>query len=121
MRVLLVRALLAILVIAPGSAFAYDISFTMINNTNEPIVRLWTSPTTNSKFFEATDVYVPKGGKSQDINFDENITGSDCYQDIMFQFQDGTRDTIDHVNLCSIKTITIDVNDAGEVTYSTQN
>ena len=118
MQKLLVGALLAVIVAVPGTGFAYDLSFRMVNNTNEPIVRVWTSPTTNPKFYEASNIYVPEDGQSQDIDFNDDVTGSDCYQDIMFQFQDGTRKTINHINLCAIRTIVIDVNSAGEVTYA---
>jgi len=116
-RISLGVALVALTVIPVETAFSGNLNFTMVNNTNEPIVRLWTSPTTSPTWYEATNVYVPAEGRSQNIHFDKNAYGSDCYQDIQFRFQDGTTRKVEHAYLCGTSTITVDVDDDGRVTY----
>jgi hypothetical protein len=118
MRRIVSSAAFVVLIGTPGSsAFSGDLTFTMVNNTNEPIVRLWTSPSTSPDWYEATNIYVPSG-RNQRIDYSHEVYGSDCYQDVRFQFQDGTIRKIEHIDLCRISTITIDVDRDGEVTYA---
>ncbi len=99
-------------------ALSGDLSFTMINYTNQPIIRLWTSPTTSSYWNEAGNVYVPRNGGRQRTTFDSAAYGSDCYQDLKIQFQGGVIRTIEHIYLCGVSSIAIDVNRSGQVTYA---
>jgi hypothetical protein len=78
---------------------------------------LWTSVTTSSTWAEATNIYVPANGQSQDISFPNEASGSDCYIDLKFQFKGGTVKQIGHIDLCYIVSVTIDVDDDGTVTY----
>jgi hypothetical protein len=110
--------ILVTLGLAPCAASACDLDFQLVNNTPQPIVRLWTSPSTSPRWFEANDIYVPRGG-SQSITFDEEAFGSDRYQDLKVQFQSGTTSIIEHINLCNITEVTIDVNWSGKVVFST--
>jgi hypothetical protein len=118
MRGLLVVSVLVAATGVSQSALGGYLDFTMYNDTNQPIVRLWTSPTTSPDWIEATDIYIPRGGKGQRITFPSQVYGSDCYQDLKFQFQGGTVRTIEHVYLCGITAITIDVDSDGTITYA---
>jgi hypothetical protein len=119
-KCLLAGLALVALVILPESAISYSLNYTLINNTDQPIVRIWASPTTSSKWVESTDVYVPRSGGRQRQNFDSSAYGSDCYYDIRIQFQGGDREVINHIDLCKTDFITIDVDRNGHVTYEAE-
>ena len=111
-------AVLTALAALPEPAISGVLDYIMVNNTSQPIVRIWASPTTDPNWIESTDVYVPKDGGSQNQTFTSTANGSDCYYDIRIQFQGGEKDVINHINLCSTSKITIDADSNGNVTYN---
>jgi len=110
-------ALLTLFAGTMASANAGDLTYRMYNNTNQPIVRIWASPTTSPNWEESTNAYVPVGG-NQNQTFESPAYGSDCYYDIKIQFQEGSSFAINHVDLCSISAISLDVRN-GALVYFT--
>ncbi len=115
MKTYAVVALGAILFSAtPASAYSLD--FNMINETDEPIVLMWSSPTTDPDYHKVPDFYIAANGGSAQQTFDGTATGDGCYYDLKFQFQGGSQSTINHLDLCKIRTLKIEVQD-GKVVY----
>lgn len=112
----------AVLGALPKTAESSNLDFTMINSTDQPIVKIWTSPTTDSTWYLSTGVYVAANGGSQKQTFANSASGDDCYYDLRLQFQGGSINTISHIDLCNTSTITISVDASGHVVYdSTTN
>lgn len=117
MRNQLLVVAIAALTVSSGPSMSGSLNYTMVNNTDQAIVRIWASPTTSSTFVESTNVYVPENGGSQAQTFNSLAYGSNCYYDIKVQFQGGDRSVINHIDLCHTFTITVDADDDGRVTY----
>jgi len=99
-------------------AFCYSLDFTMVNRTNQPITAMWTALSENpGDWDETSNVFVPDNDGSQEINFQRDVTGDECYYNLNLQFSSGVHTTIRNVNLCSTSTLTIGVDGDGNVTY----
>ncbi len=106
-------------VFAAHPAFCYSLDFTMVDNTNQPVVAMWTSLSSSDYWIPTSNVYVPDAGGSQTVNFERGAYGDNCYYDIKVQFAGGDVRVISGVNLCHIDTVELNVNEAGNVTYNT--
>jgi hypothetical protein len=101
------------------SAFSWSLDFTLINHTDQPIIKLWASPSSDDSWEHPfRNVFVPDYGGSQRMTFNSGASGSTCYYDIRFEFAKGTVRTIDAVYLCGIDTISISVNNEEEIVYA---
>lgn len=87
------------LLLSSTSSFAYFLDFTMINNSNQPIVEFMASSTRAASYIGFHDVYVPAAGGQQGFHFVESGVGDDCYVDMKMKFQGGQYWFINHVNL----------------------
>jgi hypothetical protein len=117
MRNRLLVGVITALTISSAPSISGSLNYTMTNNTDQPIVRIWASPTTASVFVESTNVYVPANGGSQRQTFDTLAYGSSCFYDIQVQFQGGDRAVINHIDLCHTFNLTVEADDDGGVTY----
>jgi hypothetical protein len=100
-------------------AFAWSLDFTMVNHTDQPIVRLWASPSSDDSWESPfRHVFVPDYGGSQRMTFSSGASGGACYYDIKFEFAKGITRTINRIYLCGINTISLRVNDDGDVVYT---
>ena len=100
-------------------AFSWSLNFTMINHTDQPIVKLWASPSLDDSWETPfANVFVPDYGGSQRMTFNTGASGSSCYYDVKFQFARGTVRTINGINLCGIDEISVSVDNAGTIVYT---
>ena len=53
------------------------------------------------------------------MTFSSGASGDACYYDVKFQFVKGITRTINRIYLCGINTISLRVNDDGDVVYTT--
>jgi hypothetical protein len=108
----------AALALTSAPSFAYSLDFIMINNTNQPIVDFMASATQAPRYVGFDNVYVAAAGGWQRFTFRERAVGADCYVDMKMRFQGGEYWIIDHLNLCSVRAITINARN-GRVSYET--
>jgi hypothetical protein len=101
-------------------AFSYALDFVMINNTNQSIVTFMeiTASTIGGNYNVFDNTFVRANGGSQRFNFNRTAVGKECYVDMKIKFSGEEYVRLDHINLCSVRTITINAYN-GNVTYVT--
>jgi hypothetical protein len=99
-------------------AFSYSLDFVMVNNTNQSIVTFMeiTASIVGGKYNIFDNTFVRANGGSQRFNFNRTAVGEECYVDMKIKFSGEEYVRLDHVNLCSVRTITINAYN-GNVTY----
>ncbi len=105
--------------LAAHPAFCYSLDFTMVDNTNQPVVAMWTSLSSSDEWLSTSNAYVGQSGGSQKITFAGGASGQGCYYDVKVEFSGGDVRVLSGIDLCQINTIELNVNDAGNVTYQT--
>jgi hypothetical protein len=106
--------------IGAGEAFAaYSRDFTLINDTNQAIVGMDTARLSDKYWTPFRNVYVSNGG-SQEMNFDYggSYGNGGCNLDLRVHFAGGREATFTNLNFCRIVSISIDVNNRGQVVAS---
>jgi hypothetical protein len=98
----------------PARATALD--FQIVNRTNQPIVGVWSTPTSSTSWGPPfRNTYVPEGG-SQNVEFLDQ--GQGCIFDLRIQFSEGAVRFWRGLNLCQIRGFQVFVS-SGEVRAST--
>jgi hypothetical protein len=103
-------ALLAATVLAFGPAVsqAASLDFHLYNQTNQPIVGIWASPTGDTQWGPAFNgTFVPTSGE-QDVHFnDQAYAAGECYYDLRVQFSGGYVESFTNVNLCRVSGVRV--------------
>jgi len=101
-----------------STAQASNLDFQLLNETNQPIVALWASPTDDPDWERFDNVFVPSDGQ-QRVHFVDGSGGyGRCLFDVKVMFAQGHTEWFTRVNLCSVQGMQVFV-DRGDVKAST--
>jgi hypothetical protein len=123
----ILHAIFAVVVAAscltPELAYAWSRNFTLVNNTPEYIVNLWSSPDNSGDWGERFSGVNVSPGERQRMAFGEggDYESGTCWMDIRIEFRDGNTAHWNNIDLCKTDTFTIYINQDGKLVARARN
>ena len=111
-------AVLATGLLTAGAARASNLDFKLEDDTSQDIIALFLTPHADSSWGDAVQSGYTSSGNTNDISFDNDADGNDCFYDFKVEFANDATATIYSVDLCTANKIAVDVDDNGFTVFT---